>query len=404
MQQMSDDCLADTARAKKSMTSAAAPVYSGPQPFTDKHSRSHGSECRACTRLDTMLTVDAEELSTLRLCDAVPIWKEIRKQRERFRPRTHEATHGCFVALAKFFGEVRLKDITPGQLRAYQLARAANRIETAEGEVSPWKRRAGNSCINHEISALAQLLRHCGLWAPIQLYYSPLLIPAWSPREIPTEEEEERLFQDAALCNEARLAFLVACITANTSAAGCELRGLQLRNLFFREPRLNEKGIDMNPSEVEIPPEIVKNFNRPRKIPLNPEALSAFRECYRRALACGSTDPKHHLFPFRICRNRWDPTRPASRSWLRKSWAHLKRATELTKLNPHDMRHLFITRCFENDLETDTIVALAGHVDPRVTAYYSHQRRRKKYAAVMTISHKGPVSTSSVRDRSGTYS
>ncbi|MGC1784338.1 MAG: site-specific integrase [Acidobacteriaceae bacterium] len=354
-----------------------------------------------------MLTVDPVEFSALTLKEAVPTWKQIREQRERLRPATHKATNGCFVALQKFFGDTPLNRITAGQLRAYQIARKANLIVTEHGETRPWKKPAGNSCINHEMTALAQLLHHCGLWASLALYYAPLWIPAWSPRDVPSEQEEQNLFAAAAGCREAMLAYWVACITHNTSAAGCELRGLKLGNLFFREPVIGTDGIDTNPSEVYIPPEIVKNFNRPRKIPLNPTALWAFRQCYKRALECGSTGPEDYLFPLRLKINKWDPKRPASKSWLRKSWGHLRRATGLPNLNPHDMRHLFITRCFENDQETNTIEAVAGHVNPKMASYYSHQRQRRKYAAVMAIhpaARKQPAHAMWKSRRDGTYS
>lgn len=392
MQQISDGNLISTYVHAERLDSAASVAYVGATPI--QHTIGH-LNCPACVRTDAMLTIDAAEFSALTLAEAVPIWKQIREQRERLRPRTHEATAGCFVALEKFFGAVRLKDITAGHLREYQIARAANVLRVEWGAIHPWKMAAGHSTINHELSALAQMMHHAGVWVRLRPYYAPLAIPSWSPRDILSEEDEARLFEKAKGHPEAQLAYWVACITNNTSAAGCELRGLRLKHLT-----LGDAGM----ADVYIPPEIVKNRNRPRRIPLNPAARWAFEQCYRRALECGSSRPDDCLFPLRICIGRWDPTQPASRSWLRKSWAHLVRIAGTPGLRPHDMRHQCITRMLEAGVDPETVRAVAGHVSPKLTEYYSHIRRQAKYAAVMAIGgRKQPCSERHVTARNGTY-
>src|SRR6201999_1880016 len=104
------------------------------------------------------------------------------------------------------------------------------------------------------------------------------------------------------------LAEIVFTITRNTTASGCELRGLRLRNLE----------LDAVPPKVHIPPDATKNSVRPRTIPLNEEALNAFRRAVNRAKKLGCHYPEQFLFPFRVTRKLWDPRRPASPSWLRK--------------------------------------------------------------------------------------
>jgi len=60
-----------------------------------------------------------------------------------------------------------------------------------------------------------------------------------------------------------------------------------------------------------------------------------------------STHPEHYLFSFRLNRvkkgqrasvgnAKYDPTRPATRWFLRKSWDKLRKATGFQNLNPHD--------------------------------------------------------------------
>ena len=352
-----------------------------------QHTADHYN-CPACIEADLLLIQIDSDFTRLPFSRASQLWMEIRRQRRNLKRRTHDSNQGYVDALGKFFGALRLCDITAGHLRSYQIQRTENPV-TGIGpggqEQYIWKRRAGHSLINHELSALAQILSHCKLWEKIQPYYSPLGIPNWSPREVLTEEEEEHLFSVAASHPEAQLAYWVACITNNTTAAGCELRGLRMKNLFLREGK--------EISEIYVPADAVKNNSRPRKIALNRTAQWAVKQCYRRAMDLGACLPDHYLFPFRVNRAKWDPARPASRWFLRKNWEKLRAATGLHQLNPHDLRHQCITRLLENGVMPETVRAIAGHVTEEMMQYYSHIRRQAKYDAVLAIdtNERGPV-------------
>jgi len=342
-------------------------------PHTDDH-----VDCPACIEANLLLVQIDSDLSKQPFRRAAELWMEIRRQRRSLKARTHETSDGYIDALGRFFGVIRLCDITAGHLKAYQIARASNLITTVDGgEVRPWKHAAGHSIINHELSTLGQILQHCRLWERIRPYYSPLGIPTWSPRDVLSEEDEEELFSKAASHPEAALAYWVACITNNTTAAGCELRGLRMKHIFLRE------GNEL--SEIYVPEDAVKNSSRPRKIALNRTARWAVEQCYKRALSLGSCLPDHYLFPFRVNRKKWNPAKPASRWFLRKSWDKLRAATGFTQLKPHDLRHQCITRLLENGVQPETVRAIAGHVTEQMMMYYSHIRRQAKYDAVMAI-------------------
>ena len=360
------------------LTSAA--VLSLGAPALAEHTHNH-IDCPACQAANEALQGVRVNFATLSFRDAAVHWMRLRRQSTSLKERTHEATQGYLDALAVFFGSLRLCDINPGHIRGFQLARLQNLMRVAGADTHPWHHPAGHSLVNHEISALAQMLRHCRLWQRLQPFYFPLAIQQWSPRTILTEIEEERLFSTAVKHPEADLACWVAMITNNTTASGIELRGLRLKHVF-----LNPDGI----SEIYIPEDSVKNNSRPRKIALNSEALWAVQQCLKRAIKYGACEPDHYLFPFRVVRNTFDPTRPASRSWLRKSWAKLHKATGCYQLKPHDLRHHCITRMLENGVEPETVRAIAGHVTPKMMEYYSHQRVRVKYAAVCAIERKAP--------------
>lgn len=334
--------------------------------------------CPACMGADDELQGVDVDWATMLFPAASSRWMKLRRQDTGLKPRAHDATQGCLTAMEKFFFNLRLCDITPGHVRGYQLARLHNLMRSCGQEFHPWHYPAGHSLVNHEISALAQMLRHCKLWNTIEPFYFPLPVKSWSPRSILSEAEEERLFNVAAQHPEAGLAYWVALISNHTSASGIELRGLRMGNIF-----LPHEGF----AEIYIPEDAVKNNSRPRKLPLNADARFAVEQCYKRALQLGCCEPEHYLFPMRI-KNKFDPTRQASRSWLRHSWENLRTATGFTELKPHDLRHHCITRLLENDVNPETVIAIAGHVGRKMLEYYAHQRTRVKYAAVLKIESK----------------
>jgi integrase len=325
-----------------------------------------------CLEANRLLVQIDSDFSRLPFKDAARLWMELRK-RGHFKPRTHETNEQYIDALGRMFDEIRLVDITAGHLRVYQMAREANDLDGR----AVWLKPAGHSIINHELSCVAQILQHAKCWAKLKPYYFPLSIPKWSPRDVLTEEDEQELFSRAASHPEAALAYWVACVTNNTTAAGCELRGLRIKNIFLREGR--------EISEIYIPADAVKNSSRPRKIALNRTAKWAVEQCYKRALALGACQPDHYLFPFRVNRKVYDPTRPGSRWFLRKSWDKLREATGFKNLNPHDLRHQCITRMLEQGVQPETVRAIAGHVTREMMEYYSHIRAQARYDAVMAI-------------------
>lgn len=333
--------------------------------------------CPACKAFDAALQVSRKNIATLTFAEARLYWTARRVQATGLKAGTHERDDSYMEALGHFFDLLRLRDISPGHLRAYQLARSKNRMRIDTADVRPWHRTAGNSTINHELALLGRILSHCRLWKGLREYYFPLPVPKWSPREIMSEEEEEKFFLDGAHYPKAQLAYLVACLTNNTTASGSELRYLRLKHVFLRPAR--------EISEIYIPPEGVKNESRPRKIALNRTAKWAVQQLFRRALQLGCADPEDYLFPFWIHPGKYDPTRPASKTFLRKSWAALIKATGRPELRPHDLRHNCITRLLEEGNDPETVRSIAGHLRPEMTEYYSHQRKRVKYKALQKI-------------------
>jgi integrase len=245
-----------------------------------------------------------------------------------------------------------------------------------------WRRKSvarskqvGASSVNHEVNALSQILKKCGLWGPIRDYYSPLPEPAWKAPKVYTLEEQRQIFNSAKDDPNLELAEIVFTITRNTSASGCELR----------LSRLDSLDLDGERPTVRITGDVTKNDVRPRIIPLNADALGAFRRAVDRAARLGSHLPNHYLFPFRVNRALWDPNRPASRSWLRKQVTQLRERTGIKHIKPHTWRHQLCTEMLEQGVPEETVKGVMGWCSRRMIEVYSHTRLAAKADALSVL-------------------
>lgn len=210
-----------------------------------------------------------------------------------------------------------------------------------------------------------------------------------------SENEEDAFFQIACTNPDWALAYYVASLTNNTSASGKELRLLQL------------KDIDL---EGDLPsftvPRDMKNPHRQRRIPLNDRGRIQMERLLDRAHSLGSTRPDHYLFPFRDKRSKlYDPTRPASESWLRYQWKKMVSAAVEQKaisfrIKPHNLRHQIITKLLENGQPEEVVRAIAGHVSRKMMEHYSHARIQRKLEALDAINpdRKRPAQSAITRN------
>jgi integrase len=138
--------------------------------------------------------------------------------------------------------------------------------------------------------------------------------------------------------------------------------------------------------------DVTKNDVRPRIIPLTADALEAFRRAVERAAKLGSHREEHFLFPYRVNKAKWDPNRPASKSWLRKQTARLRERTGIQHINPHTWRHQLCTEMLEQGVPEETVKGVMGWCSKRMIDTYSHTRLAAKADALSVlenISHKG---------------
>jgi integrase len=334
-----------------------------------QHTLSH-EECPACeASLKGVMGRDAELMRHMHFPAAAQKWLPTRKL--YLKPRTYYMEEHHANTLSKFFGQIRVIDIHLGHLREYQKARLAN----TDGK---WKRKAGPSVINHEISVLQKLLKRTSRWKEFGEYYEALPLPPYQPRKVMTDTESERLFAIASRNPEFELAYLAAALSANTGAAGTELRNIRLENIFMTA----------KPAKFCVETATAKNGDRGRMIPLNETAFRMMAQAIKRANLLGSYLPHHYLFPIRVCKGKWDPERAASASWLGKVFKKLREAAGLPWLTPHCLRHQFITEMLELGIEESVLMSITGQTKIETLRHYSHNRMVRQFAAVEVLDRR----------------
>ena len=282
----------------------------------------------------------------------------LKRRMQYLRPRSLEAYHYHFRTLLGFFEPSKhLSSFHEEDFRQYQAWRTKN--------------GAGSSLINHELSALSQLLVLADLWHPISKYYERLPDRNWAPPKVLTTEEEDRFFRFAVRNPEWKTAYNAARLTSNSTISGCGLRTLRLEHIAL-----------LHDPPIIYVPVTVKNRHRVRSVPLNSVAVEAVRELLELAKERGSHAPHHYLISFRIKKGLYDPNRPSSPCFIRTAFRAIARASGLGWVTPTTFRHQAITKLLESGAPDETVRAIAGHVSEKAMKYYSHIRIAAKKLAL----------------------
>ncbi len=166
----------------------------------------------------------------------------------------------------------------------------------------------------------------------------------------PSAEEVALLL--AATHPAARLALLIA---ADAGLRAGEIRGLRWGDVDLDADELVVRRA-LYDGEADTP-----KSGHQRMVPLTPRLAAALRA----ARGPGEPDPEA-------------PAAPSSRGtpwgeWsLRTAFRRAVVKAGLPKARLHDLRHFFVTRCFQAGVDASTVQALAGHAQLAVTARYAH--------------------------------
>jgi integrase len=256
------------------------------------------------------------------------------------------------------FGATRLCEIGGNEVRAYQSKRAAT---------------VSNRTINLEVKVLRMVLKDAKLWSRIAEDCKSLPENKRGPGRALLPDEEKRLFEMASSNPDWFVAFNAALVAANTTARGCEVKGLRLAD------------VDLKARTMTVRSASAKTAASIRVIPLNETAAFAMEALIERARALGANDPSHFIVP--AIKSRAEKVYVFSKpmgSW-RKAWGTLTKAAGLTGFRFHDLRHHCITRMAEKGVPEQTLMAIAGHISREMLEHYSHVRMQAKREAVAAL-------------------
>src|SRR5215467_8242899 len=171
------------------------------------------------------------------------------------------------VQLRAYFRQEPLTSITAKRIIEYRAWRAGQKV--------------GPATLNAELGILRRIMKRARIWARVADDIRPLREPSTIGKAL-TEEEKQRLLKTAVIRPEWETAYLAAILCLNTTARGCELKGLQ-----WSDVDLFAKTLTFRKSKTAAGERIV---------PLTDVAVSALARLHRRAEGFGPVQPSHYVF------------------------------------------------------------------------------------------------------------
>jgi integrase len=291
-------------------------------------------------------------------------------------PASRAKEKQLLVQLRAYFKQEPLKSITAKRITEYRAWRAEQKIVRAGKE-----HKVGPATLNAELGILRRIMKRARVWARVADDIRPLREPSTIGKAL-TEQEKQRLLKTAAMQPEWETAYLAAILCLNTTARGCELKGLRWSDIDLFARTLTIRTSKTTAGE--------------RVVPLTDVAVSALGRLHHRAEGFGKVDQSHYVFAafvpkFTFSGKRvigynvtsFDPTRHVN-SW-RTAWRTITKKAGLPGFRFHDLRHCAVTQLAENGTPDSTIMAIAGHVSRRMLERYSHVRMEAKRTAMEAL-------------------
>ena len=333
------------------------------------------------------LTVAGQSFARLAFIEALERYLADRSAHVTPRSKRTESDHA--KPLRESFGSMPVSRISAEAILAYIRKRKEKGIS--------------NVTINMEIGILRRVLKRAKRWSQIADEV-PRLPERRDVGKALTLGEKARLLKMAAAKPEWDTARLAAILALNTTMRGCELKGLR-----WRDVDLMERTITIRRS---------KTAAGERVIPLNSNAWAVFvflREKGKKLFG-DNLDADWYVLPHAEGYSKPDSTKPMS-GW-RSAWRSITRAincpscgqlqqparvcandeckADLSKVKSplhglrfHDLRHHAITELAESQASERTIMAIAGHISPRMLEHYSHIRMDAKRKALDALTGEG---------------
>ena len=285
------------------------------------------------------------------------------KRSNYIAPRTITDYEDYIDCLGKFFGQLQLREIHLGHIRAYQSDRS---------------KTCGAAKINQETGILRTIMRRSGAWTDaLEEGYEALRVDAADIPRAMTPRQQENYLQVAASREEWNVVYWYSLISLHTTCSNCEMRGIKIGD------------VNMFDGILMIRKGYAKNRHRVRTIPLTADAKWAVQMALVRARSLGAAAPDHYLFPFREKRGAWNPCRPMTNSGIKKPFDAVRKAAEVPWLRQHDLRHSAITRMAEAGTPIPVIMSMAGHITQRMLQHYTQVSEQAKRQALEAVYGSG---------------
>jgi len=259
-----------------------------------RQAQSRESELREAAKRGELAAGKATKaLARLKFKDAAERW--IADRAPNLAVNTVKCERERTRAISRILGSRPISSLTPEDITAYMRQRK-------DAGVS-------NGTINRELDVIRGVIKKAKRWTnQFADEVKPLRIRSSIGRAL-QYEQKVRLLKLATMRPAWQAADYAAILSFNTTCRGCELRGLQWRDIDLINRAIN---IRRSKTEAGV-----------RVIPLNADAVGAMTALYRRALQLGPVHPDHYIF-FACEHGAIDPTRPM-KGW-RSAWRSLTRA------------------------------------------------------------------------------
>ena len=242
-------------------------------------------------------------------------------------PASQAKEKQLLVQLRTYFKQDPLKTITAKRITEYRAWRASQTSEVKAGETVRQVLCAGPATLNAELGILRRILKRAKLWARVADDIRPLKEPSSIGRAL-TEDDKQRLLKTAVMRPEWETAYLAAILCLNTTARGCELKGLQWTDvdLFGRILTIRKS----------------KTAAGERTVPLTDVAASALARLWARAESFGLVEslrsrPRTHDYGIprsRLLSKEAAGNRGNCSIWIQVS-SHVGEASWYQRRSPH---------------------------------------------------------------------